>query len=351
MKCIAVGDLLIQAEWMRNALEKTISGEVVTATWGPNEKAELRGVIQRIERQGAEAEPWPPEIAGELAEVELLIVHLAPVPRALIERAPNLKLIASTRGGVENVDVEAASDHGVAVISNPAHNANAVAELTVGLMIAETRNIVRSHTALRAGNWREEYPLSGSIPEMRGSTVGLVGFGSIGRRVAELLRAFGARMLVSDPFVEPKSIRELGLIPVELPELLRSSVIVSLHARIPAGAGPLIGEEELASMREDAYLINTARSNAVDMRALRSALTEGRIAGAALDVFDVEPIPDDDPLLSLDRVTITNHRGSDTLNSYADSPLMVAEQAQRFFNGRKPRFLANPDRFPELSDE
>jgi D-3-phosphoglycerate dehydrogenase len=347
---IAVGDLFIRAAWMAHALTETFGGEVCSVEWGSKDKSEMRASIQRLEKGGPEALPWPDELAEEIAEAELLMVHLAPVPAALIRRAKRLKLIASTRGGLENIDLSAATAHGVGVISNPAHNANAVAELTIGLMIAETRNVVRAHSALRHGEWREQYPLSGSIPELRGSPIGLIGFGAIGRRVAHVLRAFGAEVLVSDPYVSPEHIERRGCRSRSLEELLRVSRIVSVHARLPADAPPLLGPAEIDCMRPDAYLVNTARAGAVDMPALRSALARGRIAGAALDVFDVEPLPADDPLRHLDQVTLTNHRGSDTYNSYADSPRMVAEQARRFFAGERPDFLANPELFPHLRE-
>lgn len=348
IQSIAVGDLFIGEEIMKKALEEEFDTNVSSFFWGSRDRGEMRTKVKNLELGGPTAEQFPEALLEQSAETEILMIHLCPVPRTLIEAMPKLRIIASTRGGVENVDVEAASEHGTAVISNPAHNANAVAELTVGLMIAETRNIARSHTALKEGTWREKYPRSGSIPELRGSTVGLIGFGSIGRLAARKLRCFDVKLLVHDPYVQDADIIEAGGKPAAMDELLSTADIVSLHARAHPDSKPIIGHNEITLMKKTAYFINTARANIVDMDALREALSNGAISGAALDVFDKEPVPDDDPLLRLDNVTLTNHRGSDTLNSYEDSPGMVAKEAKKFFEHKKPYLLRNPEQFPDL---
>lgn len=348
MQSIAVGDLFIGEDIMKKALEEEFDTDVSCFFWGSRDRGEMRTKVKNLELGGPTAEQFPEALLEECAEAEILMIHLCPVPRALIEAMPKLRIIASTRGGVENVDVEAATEYGIAVISNPAHNANAVAELTVGLMIAETRNIARSHSALKQGTWREKYPRSGSIPELRGSTVGLIGFGSIGRLTAGKLRCFDVRLLIHDPFVNEDDIREAGGNPAPMDELLSTSDIVSLHARAHPDSKPIIGRKEFSLMRKTAFFINTARANIVDMNVLREALSNGEISGAALDVFDKEPIPEDDPLLRLDNVTLTNHRGSDTLNSYEDSPGMVAKEVKKFFRHKRPYLLRNPEQFPGL---
>jgi D-3-phosphoglycerate dehydrogenase len=348
IQSIAVGDLFIGEDIMKKALEEEFDTNASCFFWGSRDKGEMRTKVKNLELGGPTAEQFPEALLDSGAEAEILMIHLCPVPRALIEAMPKLRIIASTRGGVENVDVEAASEHGIAVISNPAHNANAVAELTVGLMLAETRNIARSHSALKEGQWREKYPRSGSIPELRGSTVGLIGFGSIGRLTARKLRCFDVKILIHDPFVNGEDIREAGGKPATIEELLSSADIVSLHARAHPDSKPILGRTEFGLMKKTAYFINTARANIVDMEALRETLSTGAISGAALDVFDKEPIPDDDPLIRLDNVTLTNHRGSDTLNSYEDSPGMVAKEVKKFFGNKKPYLLRNPEQFPGL---
>ena len=227
---------------------------------------------------------------------------------------------------MENIDLKAAHEHGVSVIHCPAHNAIAVAEYAIGLMIAESRNIARADRGLRSGTWIEKYPDSAAIPELRGSNVGIIGFGTIGRLVAERLQVFGAKILVSDPFVPAEAVTAASCEPVSKEELLRRSDFVTLHGRIGAGDPPIIGEQELREMKPTAVLVNTARAVLVDMEALYTALKEHWIMGAAVDVFPMEPLPKDYKLLTLDNITLTNHRGGDTINSYIKAPELLLQQ-------------------------
>ncbi|MCG8403306.1 MAG: 3-phosphoglycerate dehydrogenase, partial [Firmicutes bacterium] len=230
---------------------------------------------------------------------------------------------------------------GIAVINCPVHNAEAVAEYTIGLMIAETRNISRSHCSLKNGVWREGYPNSDRVPELNSSTIGLIGFGTIGKLVAKKLKGFNAKIMVSDPYLSNKVIRNEGGIPVDLNTLLKESDIVSLHSRLTDSTKHMIGQREFGLMKSSAYFINTARAGLVDMNALRKVLSEKRIAGAALDVYENEPVTREEPLFELDNVTVTNHRGGDTLNSYWKAPLILKKQVEDFFNEIKPDFLVN----------
>ena len=261
-----------------------------------------------------------------LKDAEVILSHLFTIPREVFEAAPKLRYILSARGGVENIDLKAAHEHGVSVIHCPAHNAIAVAEYAIGLMIAESRNIARADRGLRSGTWIEKYPDSAAIPELRGSNVGIIGFGTIGRLVAERLQVFGAKILVSDPFVPAEAVTAAGCEPVSKEELLRRSDFVTLHGRIGAGDPPIIGEQELREMKPTAVLVNTARAVLVDMEALYTALKEHWIMGAAVDVFPMEPLPKDYKLLTLDNITLTNHRGGDTINSYIKAPELLLQQ-------------------------
>ena len=234
---------------------------------------------------------------------------------------------------MENLDVEAATERGIIISNNPAHNANAVAEYTLGLILCETRNICRSHFALKNGQWRKVYPNTAStIRELKDLTVGVVGFGSVGRLVAEKLKALGCRILVSDPFCKeaPYSI-------VPLDELLQASDVVTLHAR---AKGVIIGERELEMLKPTAVLINTARAHLVDTLALKRSLDRGRPLSVALDVFDTEP---DIPgfLREYDNVTITSHRAGDTINSYKDAPAFAMDNYLGFLEGKPLRFRVN----------
>jgi len=346
MKCILVGDVFTTPEMMVSGLEKSRIGVECLASFffGRNNRKVMRDVVKTIESGGRETLALPEGLDRSIADADILMVHLCPVTRTLIAKAPNLKYVLCNRGGCENVDVQACTEAGIKVILNPAHNANAVAELTVGLILDETRNITRSHSALMNGDWREKYPNSGRIQELKNLTIGIIGFGNVGERVCELLGAFGCRFLVYSPHSRKNgnpNIRwdHVSFVPLE--ELVTKSDIISLHARAPKGQ-VLLGERSFELMKPTAYFINTARSYMVDYNALYNALSEGQISGAAIDVFEMEPLGPSYPFLRLDNVTLTNHRGSDTLNAYADSPEMMFTALREWLaNGVKPKFLVN----------
>ena len=258
-----------------------------------------------------------------MKKADVIFVHQCPVSKKVINEAKNLKYILSWRGGVENIDMEAAKEKGVKVINCPAHNAYAVAEYTIGMILNELRNITRACMALKSGEWREKYQNSETLTEVRSQTIGIIGFGTIGRLVVERLKGFHPTILVNDPFADEDKIREEGCEPVTKEELLKRSDVVTIHARINAGDPPIIGKEEFHQMKETAYLINTSRAVAVDMEALYEALSEHKIMGAAIDVFPTEPVKKDEPLLNLDNITVTNHQGGATVESYIKAPEMV----------------------------
>lgn len=328
MNCVAIGDMFLPAKYFDKALEKSgLFGAYCSISWKEDEdRKEARNTVRRIESLGYNAFPPPPELLEAVKTAEVLFLHLCPVSKEVIQAAPHLKYIVTARGGTENIDVRAAEKQGITIINCPAHNAVAVAEYTIGLMICEMRNIVRSSSSLMQGVWAEQYPNSSKIPELSGATVGIVGFGTIGRLVAERLLRFKANILVFDPYVPREAVQSAGCHPVTMDKLLKESDIVTLHGRIGVGEPPIISGGELKQMKRTAYLINTARAMLVDMEALEEALRTHEIMGAAIDVFPSEPLPKDYDLLKLDCVTLTNHRGGDTLNSYIKAPELLVEQ-------------------------
>ncbi len=347
MKGLAIGDLLVPTDKMRALFEvdgvKDKMTEVVSTDFINKDRADIRRTWRVIEDGGPGAEEPPKDMARLIEDVDFLAVHICPVSREMIDRARNLKVILSARGGLENIDMDAANDRKIPVIHTPHHNAQAVAEYAIGLMICETRNMARSEVAIRRDQkWREYYPNTENILELNGSTIGLLGFGQTGRLVAEKLRSFDlGRLLVFDPYVDQSEISSLGGEKAELEEVLAESDILSLHVRLTKDTRGMIGRDELRSMKESAYLINTARAGLVDTDALVTALRENWIRGAAVDVFDVEPAPMEHPLFSLDNVTVTNHRAGDTRNSYWKSPLLMGEQLAMLLAGEKPRYVVN----------
>lgn len=333
LSCLAIGDFLIPSKVFDSVLNHdALFSEYQSLDWqqGLNgTRAQFRDVVRRIETYGTQAYTIQNDIVDRIKNVDVLFVHLCPISAELISRANKLKYIMVARGGLENIDLQAANEKHITVINCPEHNALAVAEYTVGLMICEMRNIVRSDIALREGIWREFYDNTSAIPELNGSTIGLIGFGTIGKLVAERILPFGAKVMVYDPYIDQEIIKNNGLIPTSKEVLLKQCDIVSLHGRLPNNAPPIIGKKELSIMKKNSLLINTARASLVDMDALGDALRNKMIMGAALDVFNNEPLPKDFPFLKLDNITITNHRGGDTLNSYLRAPELLLNKLRK----------------------
>ena len=331
MNCLAIGDLLIPSRYFDEALASSpMFTEYKSLYWNISEdRKNMRDVVRAIETMGSKSFSVPDIIVDQISEVEALFVHLCPVPADLIESAHKLKYIVTARGGLENIDVEAARKRNITIINTPTHNAIAVAEYTIGLILCETRNIARSNMGLREGIWIEQYDNTSAIPELVDSTIGLIGFGTIGRLVAQRLRVFGAKIQIFDPFIGNEEIEKYGYKKVEFDELLKTSDILSLHGRLPVNSPPLITIKELKLMKKTAYLINTARASMINMDDLNEALQNEDIMGAAIDVYPVEPLPDDFSLLKRKNVTLTNHRGGDTLNSYIKAPYIMLEQLRK----------------------
>ena len=341
LKVACVADHFMTEDFYRATFKEFERFELIGISYfGAHTREEMRAMVDRIEKMGAESYAPPQELYAHIKEATVLVVHLCPVSRKLMESAPNLKYILTNRGGLENIDVEAARELGIHVINNPAHNSNAVAELTLCLMICETRNVARANKALKEGVWREDYPNFGRVFELRGQTIGLIGFGNIGRLVAEKLMPFGTKVITSDPAVMPDDpdLARFGVELVDLDTLLKRSDIVSLHAR-SLKKDLILDEREFNLMKPTATFINTARAYMVNYNALARALEEKRINGAALEVFPYEPIPKDSPFLRLDNVTLTNHRGGDTVNCYSDSTASLLHMLEGWLlHNKTPKF-------------
>ncbi len=340
-----VSDCFIVPEYYRRALEGNPDfSHHGNLNFGPTDKAEMRNTAYKIERGGPMAVPAPAELPELCTKADALMVHLCPVTADLIAACPDLKLIMVNRGGTENVDVEAATARGIPVLSNPAHNANGVVELTVGLILSQSRNIALADRYMRKGVWCETYPNNGHEYELRGLNLGIIGFGSIGRRVASVMSAFGMNLYFSDPYVgedDPDAVR-LGCKKIALDVLCSTCDVVTLHARADE---LIVGRREFSMMKKTAYFINTARPHLIDNDALFEFLCGRRITGAALDVHPEEPPGAAYRMAKLDNVTLTNHRGGATVNCYSDSPADMLAEAAKLIRGQKPRFFVNRDAF------
>ncbi len=300
-----------------------------------------------IKRELKEFVGDPRELAKlvEDEETEVLIVHLAPVTSEVIEAGKNLKIIGCARGSPVNVDVDAASQKSIPVIFAPGRNSEAVADYTIGIIIALIRNIVTSHQLLSKGVWSDEfysYDLCGH--ELSSLTLGLVGLGRVGLEVAKRARAFNMKVLAYDPYVSRDIMEKENVEKKEtLDELLTEADIISLHARLTPETFHMIGERELKLMKKTAILINTARGGLVDEKALIKALKEKWISGVALDVFESEPLSSTHPLLELDNVILTPHIAGASKETAHRTAKMLSEDITRILTGRRPLHCYNPE--------
>ena len=275
--------------------------------------------------------------------IEIVVVEADFLPREVFEKASKLKFLGVCRADAGHIDIAAATEHGVMVVNTPARNAIAVAELTIGLMLCLARHIPAAHAMVQSGGWTDPtaayFNMRGT--ELWGKTIGIVGFGAIGQKVARRLEAFDTSILVYDPYVSPEGIRALGATPSGLDDLMKQSDFITIHCSTTAETVCLVDASRVAMMKPTAYLVNAASAYVVDEEAIVSALRERRIAGAACDVYKTWPVKPDDPLLKLDNVVLTPHIGGATEESVARHSQMIADDVQRFLRGERPRNLMN----------
>lgn len=332
MKLLAITDTYIPEPVMTEGLRglARLGIDLTVRRWEHESLVGLQEANLVVEERGPDAITLPDEVLADLDSFELVITQFAPLGRRFIEAATRLKVIGVLRGGVENIDLAAATQRGVCVMNTPGRNARAVAECTLGLILGEIRNLARAHAAIKAGQWRRDFPNADAIPELYEKTVGLIGYGEVGRLVAQYLAAFGSKVVVYDPFFRGDP---YPAVLVDLPALLRQSDVVTLHARLTESNRGLLGAEQLAMMKPSAVLVNTARSGLIVEAALVDALQRRQIQGAALDVFDIEPLPADHPLLALDNVTLTPHLAGSTIDAFHKSPQRMVGHLSNLLGG------------------
>jgi len=320
MRVLAVADIFIGPIALEQGLAFTpeLCEDLTIREWHHNSMVDLQEDNLAVEQRGPGAIPEPPGIFDGIEEFDVLITQFCPVNADVVARATRLKAIGVLRGGTENVDPSAEA-RGIPVVASPGRNANAVAEFSVGLILAETRNIARSHHQLCQGIWGREFPNIDVIPELSGRPVGLVGMGQIGQTVARLLTAFGAEVCYFDPYVDdPTYVRE-----TDLAEMAAKVDVLSIHSRLSESNYRIVSADVIARMRPTAVLVNTARSGLVDEPALIEALRERRIMGAAIDTFDIEPLPPDSPFFALDNVTLAAHLAGTTTDALERTPRIL----------------------------
>lgn len=283
------------------------------------------------------------ETAAVFASVDgAILTAFEKVPRAVIEAAPRLRALSKYGAGIETIDLEAATARGIPVVNTPGANALGVAEHTVALMLSLLRQTPRLDRLVRAGRWNDARRLVGG--DIEGSTLGLMGFGNIGRLVAQRALGLGMRVIVYDPFVAAEVVTAAGAEPVAtLEDMLAQADVVSLHMTVTPATRRLIDAKRLAAMKPGAMLVNTARAALVDQDALVAALRDGRLAGAALDVVDPEPIESDSPLLSLDQLIVTPHHAGTTVRTRERTLKQAATNLVQLLTGTIPEVgLCNP---------
>lgn len=282
------------------------------------------------------------ELTEAVHDVSAVLAGVDAWDEKVFRLAPKLRIISRFGVGVDNVDIPAATRFGIVVANCPGANANAVADLALGLMLSLTRQIPRLDRSTRKGLWERAVGV-----ELWGKTLGLVGLGHIGKLVALRAKGFAMTVLAYDVYRDEEFATAHGLEWVELPELLRRSDFVSLHAPVTPETRHLINREALALMQPHAYLINTARGALVDESALLEALETGRIAGAGLDVYEVEPAAQNQ-LFAVDNVVLTPHTGAETREAIQNISLAAADNVIRVFKGEKPRSLLNPEAWERM---
>ncbi len=287
----------------------------------------------------------PEGLPAALADADALVVRSAvQVVDALMAKAPKLRVIGRAGVGVDNIDADAATRRGIVVMNTPGANAVAVAELTIALMLALARKLPTANATMHAGKW-EKKSLQGA--ELRGKTLGIMGLGRIGLEVARRAKGFGLEIVGSDPFVSAAVARENGIILVSLDELFAKADYITLHVGLTPQTTGVIHAKTLAGMKKGVRIINCARGELIDDAALVEALKSGQVAGAALDVYTVEP-PKDSPYAALDNVILTPHIAGSTAEAQEAVGVQIAQQVREYL---KLGVVQNAVNLPSLSHE
>ena len=285
------------------------------------------------------------ELIDALEGCSVLICELEQVSARVMDACPLLRVIIDCRGTPVNVDVAAATQRRILVVNTPARNADSTADLTLGLILCAARQISKAEAWLRDGRWTADqlhlpYKAFRGMT-LSGSTIGIVGSGAVGSRVALRCQAFGMKVQLYDPYMEPEQLAAWGSPCKSLDLLLASSDVLSIHVPLNPQTTGLIGARELSLMKPTALLVNAARAAVVDKQALYDVLRTGRIRGAALDVYWQEPPSGDDPFFALGNVTMTPHVGGASDGVIANQAVMALDALSSILEGRQPDHMVN----------
>jgi D-3-phosphoglycerate dehydrogenase / 2-oxoglutarate reductase len=281
----------------------------------------------------------PGLVLEHAADADALVMSWVPMTRGVIDQLTRCRVIARFGIGVDMIDLDAATERGILVCNTATYCLDEVSNHAMGLLLMLNRGLLADADSVRRGGWFR----SEAVPPRRlaGQRLGLVGVGNIGRLVARKARGFGLEVVAYDPFLSKGTSEVEGTRLVELDELLRTSDFVSVHCPLNPSTRHLLGERELRRLKPTAFVINTARGGLIDQVALTEELRERRIAGAGLDVFEVEPLPPDDPLRQLDNVILTPHSASWSVESSAECRRVAVEHVVTVLRGGVPSDVVN----------
>ena len=342
MRILIVGDSYFPSSAYRPAFARLANGHSLTfvdiaddPAWTPRSPSELAL---------RETDGSPAGVIAALDRHDVLVVQGAPVSDAVLDAAPDLRLICCARGGPVNVDLAAATERGIPVVTTPGKNAEAVADLTIAFIVMLARRLPEVIRHVEGGGMFGHDNYEGRQwfgRDLAALTLGLVGFGQVGRRVATRAHAFGMRVIAHDPHVAAEAMAEGGVEAVDMETLLESADVVSLHARAGADHRHLLGADEIARIKVGSYLINTARDTLVDEAALADGLSSGRLAGIALDLVSPSPPTGRHPLLAFPNAIITTHIGGATFETLHHASEMVVAEIERLAAGQPLVNVAN----------
>jgi D-3-phosphoglycerate dehydrogenase len=315
----------------------------------------------------------PEELIQEIHDIDMFIVEFEELTEGVLTRSKQLKLIASVRAGPQaNIDIEAATRRGILVLYSPSRSSDVVADFTIGLLLAATRYIAKGHFLVKTFQLTEVNPRKPGFaprdivwvtnnPEnfpylklkgigLTGKILGILGLGAIGKEVARRAVAFKMNVIAHDPYLSREKAERIGVRLVDKDTLFREADFVSIHVKVEPKTLALVGKRELELMKPTAFFINTARGAIVDQKALHRVLKERRIAGAALDVFENEPLKPSDPLLDLDNVVLTPHIAGACYDNYEKASSIVTGGIEDYLKGVRPQHVVNPDVLDKKED-
>lgn len=340
MKISIYGDRFMKSEIFEEVIKKKLSDHVISFTkkdveWpdGPFHNDYGKGHFSNIKEYFGNED----DVINTVKDNEILITDLAPITENIINKIPNLKFIGVSRGGPVNIDIEACKKNNITVVNAPGRNASAVAEFTIASILSETRLVTKGHQSMVNGEWRGDlYRFDITGRELSELTIGLVGYSHIGKRVRDLLLPFGCKIIFSDPFVEEDEIDKKNNIErVTKEDLILRSDVISIHARVTKETEKFFSENEFSKMKKGSYFINTARGPLVDYDALMKYLKNQHLGGAALDTFDIEPLPKDHPLRRLNNVTLSPHIAGASIKTVYYAAEVIAEDLKNYLENKE----------------